>query len=122
MISEKAMLASRDPPSPPWRGERQALAAMFDRAGKRAPAAFDIGAIGFLEARRHGDAVGRPFRADLSPTRFSGANSPAANAPAPSTIASTRSGVASAKALWPASSSIPDDVAQDERCSAMGGV
>ena len=46
-------------------GERQALAAMLGRAGERAPAALDIAAIGLAEAGRQGDALGRPFRADL---------------------------------------------------------
>ena len=53
---------SRDPPSPPSaRRQRQALAAIFGRAGERAPAALDIGAIGLPEPRRQGHALGRPF-------------------------------------------------------------
>ena len=83
--------------------------------GQRAPAALDIG----RDRLRGSPAAWSRPRATIcaptsSPIRFSGANSPAANAPAPSTIASTRSGVASAKRIVAGQLVDADDMAEQE--------
>ena len=46
-------------------GQRQTLPAEFGGARDRPPTALDIAAIGLSKPLRHGDALGRPARADL---------------------------------------------------------